>query len=465
MNGVAQQPIHGVSMAYSLTDPEAPGRRHTQHYEMWGNRGLWHDGWMAVCRLHPDAPGAHDPASMVPFDDLVWELYDHAQDPSECEDLAAVHPERLRRLQELWWAAAGRFDVLPVDTRARSARWPTRPPVPAGAEPGGCVYPGKGGPYERGVAPDIAGRSFRLEAEVDMRDGGTPDGVLYAVGGVHGGYWWYLHDGELAFEVAQSSVTTQTIAVPATLSSGRHRLAVELAAHEDGAVTWPSGSMAGGSARAGSRDCCDGSRSGVVGLTSGRRPPGRWPASSPARLSSWSSRRAHRDDGERARCRGRRGVRGRAARPVTESSAGNPTMSNRPPGDTGEGSVGRTVADSRPWWPPRPSERRPNVVVIVLDDVGFAQLGCYGASTATPNMDALAERGLRYTTSTPRRCVPTRASLLTGRNHHAVGMGFLAAFDTGFPSYRGRVSSRGRGDIGELLRDAGYDTYAVGSGI
>ena len=98
---------------------------------------------------------------------------------------------------------------------------------------GSVGLPGKGGPYERGVAPDIAGRSFRLEAEVDVRDGGTPDGVLYAVGGVHGGYWWYLHDGELAFEVAQSSVTTQTIAVPATLSSGRHRLAVELAAHED----------------------------------------------------------------------------------------------------------------------------------------------------------------------------------------------------------------------------------------
>ena len=114
-------------------------------------------------------------------------------------------------------------------------------------------------------------------------------------------------------------------------------------------------------------------------------------------------------------------------------------MSNRPPGDTGEGSVGRTVADSRPWWPPRPSERRPNVVVIVLDDVGFAQLGCYGASIATPNMDALAERGLRYTNfHATALCSPTRASLLTGRNHHAVGMGFLAAFDTGFPSYRGR---------------------------
>lgn len=129
------------------------------------------------------------------------------------------------------------------------------------------------------------------------------------------------------------------------------------------------------------------------------------------------------------------------------------------------GVIGDTVAESTPWWPERRADnatKRPNVVVILLDDVGFAQLGCYGASIATPNIDALAGDGLRYTNfHATALCSPTRASLLTGRNHHSVGMGFLAAFDTGFPNYRGHVTRRAA-TIAEVLRDHDYGTYAVG---
>jgi arylsulfatase len=102
------------------------------------------------------------------------------------------------------------------------------------------------------------------------------------------------------------------------------------------------------------------------------------------------------------------------------------------------------------------------VVVVLLDDVGFAQLGSYGSSIATPNMDALARQGIRYTNfHVTALCSPTRACLMTGRNHHAVGMGFLAAFDTGFPSYRGEVTLNAA-TLPEMLRDAGYGTYAAG---
>lgn len=128
------------------------------------------------------------------------------------------------------------------------------------------------------------------------------------------------------------------------------------------------------------------------------------------------------------------------------------------------GGLGETVQESTPWWPPaiRPRDGAPNVVVIVLDDVGFAQLGAYGASIATPNMDRLANGGLRYTNfHVTSLCSTTRACLLTGRNHHSVGVGFLADFDTGFPGYRGAVSVRAA-TLGEMLRDAGYSTYAVG---
>jgi len=126
------------------------------------------------------------------------------------------------------------------------------------------------------------------------------------------------------------------------------------------------------------------------------------------------------------------------------------------------GQVAPTVAGSTPWWPSADQPRRPNVVVILLDDVGFAQLGCYGSSIATSHIDALAAGGLRYTNfHATALCSPTRASLLTGRNHHSVGMGFLAAFDTGFPSYRGQVSHRAA-TMAEILRDEGFGTYAVG---
>jgi arylsulfatase len=100
--------------------------------------------------------------------------------------------------------------------------------------------------------------------------------------------------------------------------------------------------------------------------------------------------------------------------------------------------------------------------MIVLDDVGFAQLGCYGSSIRTPHIDRLAAEGLRYTNfHTTALCSPTRACLLTGRNHHSVGMGTLANWDSGFPGNRGAVTHRAA-TLAEILRDEGYNTIATG---
>lgn len=104
----------------------------------------------------------------------------------------------------------------------------------------------------------------------------------------------------------------------------------------------------------------------------------------------------------------------------------------------------------------------PNVVVIVLDDLGFAQLGCYGSDLDTPNLDALAAGGVRFTNfHTTAVCSPTRACLLTGRNHHRVGMGMLPDLPMNFPGYRGEFP-RGAGTLAQILRDQGYATYAIG---
>lgn len=132
--------------------------------------------------------------------------------------------------------------------------------------------------------------------------------------------------------------------------------------------------------------------------------------------------------------------------------------------DNWAGKIGRTWENSEAWLEPiqRPTADSPNVIMIVLDDVGFAHLGCYGSTIATPNIDRLAARGRRYTNfHTTAMCSPTRASLLTGCNHHAVGMGLIADMCTGFPGYLGQVNDRAA-MLPEILTPAGYSTFACG---
>jgi arylsulfatase len=131
--------------------------------------------------------------------------------------------------------------------------------------------------------------------------------------------------------------------------------------------------------------------------------------------------------------------------------------------DDGQATIGRTIADSEPHWPvPERLEGAPNVLIMMLDDVGFADFGCYGSEIDTPNIDALAARGLRYTGfHTTAMCSTTRAALHTGYNHHAVGMGCLANFDSGYPGYRGKIDPA-IPTLAEILRPQGYRTYYAG---
>ena len=128
------------------------------------------------------------------------------------------------------------------------------------------------------------------------------------------------------------------------------------------------------------------------------------------------------------------------------------------------GTIGRTVKDSKPWWPQakKPPAGAPNILIVLFDDVGFSDFGCFGSRIATPTIDALAAEGLRYTGfHTTAMCSTTRAALLTGRNHHSVGVGCLANFDSGYPGYRGKIA-REAGTLAEMLRTHGYRNYMVG---
>jgi arylsulfatase len=126
------------------------------------------------------------------------------------------------------------------------------------------------------------------------------------------------------------------------------------------------------------------------------------------------------------------------------------------------GTIRTTIAESESSWTGKPSASGPNIVVIVLDDVGYSQLGCYGSSIDTPSLDRIAEQGLRYANFhvTPL-CSPTRACLLSGRNHHAVGMSRVTEMGNGFPNTAGFVA-REAGMLSEILQAQGYRTMCVG---
>lgn len=129
-----------------------------------------------------------------------------------------------------------------------------------------------------------------------------------------------------------------------------------------------------------------------------------------------------------------------------------------------EGKIGKTYKDSESAWqhPPQAPEGAPNVIVILLDDVGFGQTSTFGGQIPTPSLDKLASEGLRYNRfHTTAICGPSRAALLTGRNHHDSGNGFLMEWATGFPEYS-TMLPRDTATIGEILKDNGYATWWFG---
>src|SRR5882724_1006903 len=139
-------------------------------------------------------------------------------------------------------------------------------------------------------------------------------------------------------------------------------------------------------------------------------------------------------------------------------------LNNNSGDDDFKGEVGNTDKDSKPYFAPplRPKAGSPNIIYIVLDDVGFSDLGVYGSEIHTPNIDRLALAGLRYNNFHTRAiCSPTRAALLTGRNSHSVGVRTVADLLNGYPNDRGRITPHAT-TLAEVLRSAGYSTFAVG---
>jgi len=221
LNGVAQQPLHGTSMAYSFDAADAPTTRETQYFELLGDRALWHQGWKAVTRHRKGTP----------MDADVWELYHLDRDFSEARNLATVEPERLAHLKARWLTEAEQYSVLPLDDREweRAAER-----IRVGARSRYDFRPGMAR-VDRLMAPDITGRSFRIEA--DLVHGDTPpEGVLFAWGSQFGGLVLYAQAGEFVLEYVFSQDEKVRVAIANRLGAGPARLVACFARRVDGGL-------------------------------------------------------------------------------------------------------------------------------------------------------------------------------------------------------------------------------------
>ncbi|WP_336881285.1 arylsulfatase [Rhodococcus globerulus] len=226
VGGVAQQPMDGVSMLYSLNDPSAPDRRTTQYFEVFGNRGIYHEGWVA-CTAHrvPMQAASGD----KPFEDDVWELYDTNTDWTEAADLASTRPDKLAELQAVFEREAVRNQVLLDNTRMQRMRKGSVKPAPSSH-----TYPGSMPPLLPDAAPKLFNRSHAITANVELSEAGRT-GVVVAQGArADGGWSLYVHDGALTYCNNVADLHVQHVRSRVVIEPGHHDLRMELHYEGDG---------------------------------------------------------------------------------------------------------------------------------------------------------------------------------------------------------------------------------------
>ena len=223
VNGVSQKPIEGVSMAYTFdkANANAPSTRKTQYFEMFGNRAIYHDGWIAA--TPPPAPPWLMGTSKLP--DVVngykWELYNLNEDYSEYNDLSAKYPEKLRDLQELFLVEATKYNVFPLDNSVLTRAVTPRPSATAGRTL--FTYTGQLAGLPVGDAPSILNKSYTITADVEVPQGGG-DGMLVTLGGRFGGYGLYLLKGKPVFTYNLVALERFRWEGPEALAPGKHTI-------------------------------------------------------------------------------------------------------------------------------------------------------------------------------------------------------------------------------------------------
>ena len=232
IRGVTQSPIEGHSFAHTFDDARAPTKHITQYFEMFGHRSLYHDGWRAVCPW----PGTSftesgrtfgDPISydkLIELDAKGWELYDLTKDPTETTDLAASERDRLIAMIGMWYVEAGKYNVLPVDSRGTLRFGEQRPQIAVDRTryvyyPGTQVVPGN-------AAPKVLNCAHSVSVDTTVPDGGA-EGVLFAMGGNDGGFAFYVQNGKLTYGYNYVADSHFKVESSQPLPAGRHIFSIQ----------------------------------------------------------------------------------------------------------------------------------------------------------------------------------------------------------------------------------------------
>jgi arylsulfatase A-like enzyme len=225
VDGVEQHPIEGVSMLYSFDEAGAPERRETQYFEMFCNRGIYHEGWAAVTRHST-------PWMMVPelpaLEDDIWELYDTSTDWSQAQDLAAEMPDKLAELKQLWLEEARKYNVLPLDDRRVerfNADLAGRPTLIGGTSQ--LLFGGMGRLTEASVV-NIKNKSHAVTAELVVPESGA-EGVIVAQGGAFAGWSLYAKRGKPVYCYNLLGLQRFKVEGDASIPPGEHQVRMEFA--------------------------------------------------------------------------------------------------------------------------------------------------------------------------------------------------------------------------------------------
>src|SRR4029450_85608 len=219
VHGVEQKAIEGVSMRYAFDDAGAAERRETQNFEMFCNRGIYHQGWTAVTRH--STPWVM--AELPPFADDIWELYDTNSDWSQAHDLAGEMPEKLAELKQLWHDEAVKYNVLPLDDRRIERFNPDlagRPQLVRGSSQ--LLFSGMGRLSENSVI-NLKNKSHSVTAQVQVSGDGA-QGVIISQGGAFAGWSLYAKGGKPAYVYNFLGLQRFTVEGNSVIPAGEHQL-------------------------------------------------------------------------------------------------------------------------------------------------------------------------------------------------------------------------------------------------
>jgi arylsulfatase len=220
VDGIPQKPIEGTSLAYTFdaANADAPSRHRTQYFEMFGDHAIYHDGWIASTKVTRPPWVTFGPANLDPAG-LPWELYDLSKDWTQSTDVAAQFPDKLKELQDIFWAEAKKYQVLPLDASVATRLVAPRPNLTAGRNV--FTYRGEVTGTPNGDAPFILNSSYHFTAEVEIPEGGA-EGMIVTQGGRFAGYGFYLLKGKPVFLWNLVDLERIKWEGPEALPPGRH---------------------------------------------------------------------------------------------------------------------------------------------------------------------------------------------------------------------------------------------------